>query len=104
MKIIYLKKTKEYYPLRFPNEISNKKFTYFKTGIGYKTTKVFEIFSEELPDRPSKLSWLTIAKIVDKYGLEVGDVYSGNKVAEIISYSKINSNNQLFQQIKELFE
>jgi hypothetical protein len=102
MKIVQVNKTKEIFPLMFPQEIKGDKLEYFQKGEGYKKTKSFTILPEELPERWTELSWLEVAKIGDKYGLEVADCYASCKTAGIVSKQTANGYIITYQTIKDL--
>lgn len=102
MKVAYLKREKIHIPLNGMNEIKNGKLEYFKRGEGWKKTSSYEILDIELPDRWTKMSWFQIAKICDKYGIEVANEYADCKVAGIISRQTAHGYTIIYQKIKNI--
>lgn len=100
-------KTGEVFPLTFPNSIEYKdgkkpKLEYFKRGEGYKKTVVFEVLNETLPNRTNTISWLDIAKLTTKYGIEVGEYLAEGKVAGIIARQSAKGFATIYNKIKDI--
>lgn len=98
-------KTKDYYlPHCWPCEIKpNGKLEYFIMGKGWQKTKSFKIVEGvDLPDNRSELSWLEIAVLFDKYGLEVANVYAERKTAGIVSRQTAIGYGKIYAAIKDI--
>jgi hypothetical protein len=82
-----LLKTRELFlPHCYPHEIKGNKLEYFIRGEGWKKTKVFDIVNDvTLPERDSAITWLQIAALYNKYGIEVANTYAERKTAGIVS-------------------
>lgn len=92
-----------YLPNCYPSEVDkNGVLEYFIKGHGWKKTKKYKIIEGvDLPDRSSILSWLDIAILFDKYGMEVANQYADNKTAGIISRDTVMKYGTIYRLIKQ---
>lgn len=106
MKVYEIKRKEGilYVPNSWTTEIlKSGTLKYFIHGEGYLKTKSFRLLPDvELPDRWSKMSWLEICKIHEKYGIEISNEYADCKVAGIISRQTIKGKYSLYQKIKDI--
>lgn len=104
MDIVRVKRRKEilFLPHTFPHEVKGQSFEYFISGEGYKKTKAFEILNEEIPERWSRLSWLEIMYIYEKYGRYCSLIYAETKCAGYVALENLLSRYSLFQKAKHL--
>lgn len=88
----------------FPTSLSkdNKTIEFFTYGSGYRKTRKFEALEVELPDRWEKLSWLSICKIHELYGIGISEEYANNKTAGIVARQTILGKYSLYNKIKDI--
>lgn len=86
----------------FPQTLKSDKLEYFVYGHGYKKTKKFKVLEGDMPETYQELSWLDIAVIHEKFGIEVANEYAKRKVAGIISRQTANGYASIYQKIKHL--
>ena len=89
---------------RFPQEVKTDKngklrLEYFVKGKGYKKTVKFE----EIADIEFKnVSWFEVAKITDKYGLNVGAEFAELKTAGIVARQRARGHCAIYRTIKDI--
>lgn len=107
MKVVQLKKSGLYYILGegSMNEIDkNGLFNYFVRGNGWKKTKTFTVIEDDfLLNRDDKgIDELYIAKVFDKYGIDVAEFYAGCITAGIVARQKAYGCGLMYQKIKDI--
>jgi len=88
---------------RFHQNLKNGVLEYFVDGEGHKKTKSFSVINADIPE-VGELSWLSICKIHDAYGLDVSNEYAEQKVAGIVSKQYMLSKYALYSKAKELLD
>jgi len=93
-----------YLPNCYPSEVNKKGvLEYFIYGKGWQKTKSFKVIDGvSLPDRWSDLTWLEIAELYDKYGLEVANQYAEKKTAGIVSRQTAKGYGLIYSKIKHI--
>jgi len=99
-----LKVKDKYFLDVFPQTIKTlksgrKQLEYFIQGEGYKKTVKFEVVGTI---EFEKKSWYEIAKITDKYGLEVGYEFANMKTAGIIARQTARGYCAIYRKIKDI--
>jgi len=86
-----------------PKDELDHKGCCFIGGLGWiKPTKKIDV-DDVIPDKWDKtLSWFEIAKLTDKYGLEVGEYLADGKTASIIARQTARSKTFIYNKIKDI--
>lgn len=93
-----------FYLDKFPQSVKNGTLEYCVQGQGYKKTKKFEVIeSSDFLERGDKeVTWLYVAKMFDKYGIEVAEEYADCLTAGIVARQFAYGYGTIYQKIKHL--